>query len=299
MKILLFGKNGQVGRELQRSLAPLGTVVALGSGDRSPLCGNLTDLDGLAQTVRAVSPDVIVNAAAYTAVDKAESERDLARLVNAQAPGVMAQEVQKCGAWLVHYSSDYVFDGSGVKPWQETDAPHPVNFYGQTKLEGERAIQAAGCRHLIFRSSWIYAAHGQNFIKTMLRLAQEREQLKVVDDQIGAPTGAELVADVTAQALQTVGQKPEAGGLYHLSAAGETSWYDYTRFILDYARQSGMKVRVAPEAILPVPSTEFPAPAQRPHNSRLDCTKLQQAFGLTLPEWQIGVKRTLDQLLKG
>ena len=298
MKILLFGKNGQVGQELQRSLASMGTVVALGSDDRSPLCGNLTALDGLAQTVRSVVPDVIVNAAAYTAVDKAESERDSARLVNAQAPGILAQEAQKCGAWLVHYSSDYVFDGNGVKPWQETDIPNPVNFYGQTKLEGEHAIQASGCRHLIFRSSWIYAVHGHNFIRTMLRLAQERDQLKVVDDQIGAPTGADLVANVTAQALQVVVQQPEVGGLYNLSAAGETSWYDYTRFILDYARQSGGAVRVAPEAVLPVPSTEFPTPAQRPHNSRLDNTKLQQAFGLTLPDWQDGVVWTLAQLLK-
>jgi len=297
MKILLFGKNGQVGWELQRSLAPLGTLVALGS-DSNPLCGNFTDLDGLAQTVRTVAPDVIVNAAAYAAVDKAESERDLARLVNAQAPGLLAQEAKNCGALLVHYSTDYVFDGSGTKAWQETDAPHPVNFYGQTKLDGEKAIQASGCRHLIFRSSWIHAGRGHNFIKTILRLAQERDQLKIINDQIGAPTGADLVADVTAQALYAVAHNPDIGGLYHLTAGGETSWYDYTRFILGYARQSGMKLRVSAEAIVPVSSDEFPTPAKRPHNSRLDTSKLQQTFAVPLPDWQTGVVHTLGQILK-
>ena len=224
MKILLFGKNGQVGWELQRSLAPLGELVALDADSRE-LCGDFTDLDGLVRTVRAVAPDVIVNAAAHTAVDKAESEPELVRTLNALAPAVLAQEAQRCNAWLVHYSTDYVFDGSGDRPWRETDATAPLSVYGATKLEGEQLIRQAACRHLIFRTSWVYGARGGNFAKTMLRLAQERDRLTVIDDQIGAPTGADLLADVTAHALRTARQQPELSGLYHLVAAGETSWH--------------------------------------------------------------------------
>jgi len=299
MKILLFGKEGQIGWELQRSLAPLGEVIALdfaGVGLRGNLCGNLADLTGLAATVRAVAPDVIVNAAAYTAVDKAEAEPDLARTINALAPGVLADEAQKLGAWLVHYSTDYVFDGSGTAPWRETDLTRPLSIYGQTKREGELA--AVRCaRHLIFRTSWVYAARGDNFAKTMLRLAQERETLSVINDQIGAPTGAELLADITAHALRSVQSRPDLAGLYHLAADGETSWHGYARHVIEYARLRGVPIKVAPEAVLPIAATAYPLPAPRPLNSRLDTTKLRAAFGLVLPPWQQGINRLLDELL--
>ena len=296
MKILLFGKNGQVGWELQRSLAPLGELVALGSSGHAGLCGDLSDLAGLAETVFKVKPDVIVNAAAYTAVDKAESEPEQARLINALAPGVLADEAQKLGAWFVHYSTDYVFDGSGGQFWQETDATGPLNVYGRTKLEGEQAVTRC-VKHLIFRTSWVYAARGANFAKTMLRLAQEREQLKVIDDQIGAPTGAELIADVTALALRAVLQQPEQAGLYHLAAGGEASWFDYARFVIEQARQRGLPIKVAPEAIEPIPTRAYPLPAKRPHNSRLDTRKLKQSFDLALPDWRVGVTRVLGEVL--
>jgi len=297
VKILLFGKNGQVGWELQRSLAPLGELVALAS-DSQGLCGDLTDLARIAQTVRAVAPDIIVNAAAHTAVDRAESEPELARTLNALAPGVLAQEAQRCGAWLVHYSTDYVFDGSGDAPWRETDPTGPLNIYGQTKLEGEAAIAAAGCRHLIFRTSWVYAARGGNFAKTMLRLARERDSLAVINDQIGAPTGADLLADVSVHALRTAMQRPELSGLYHLAAGGQTSWYDYARFVIDFARQAGSEIKVAPEAIQPVPTSAFPTASKRPLNSRLDTRKLQTSFGLHLPHWQSGITRMLTEVLE-
>ena len=298
MKILLFGKGGQIGWELQRSLAPLGEVIALDSaGDpAAQWCGGFKNLPGLAATVRAVAPDVIVNAAAYTAVDKAESEPDLARTINALAPGVLAAEAQKLGAWLVHYSTDYVFDGSGAAPWRETDATGPLSIYGQTKREGELAV-ARCARHLIFRTSWVYAARGDNFAKTMLRLAQERETLSVIHDQIGAPTGAELLADMTAHALRSVQSRPDLAGLYHLAAGGETSWYVYARHVIEYARLRGLPVKVAPEAVLPIAASAYPLPAPRPLNSRLDTTKFRQTFGLALPDWQQGISRLLDELL--
>ena len=296
MKILLFGKNGQVGWELQRSLAPLGELVALDAGSREP-CGDFTDPDGLVRTIRAVAPDVIVNAAAYTAVDKAESEPELARAVNALAPAVLACEAKLGNAWLIHYSTDYVFDGSGNRPWRETDATAPLNVYGATKLEGERLIQAAGCAYLIFRTSWVYGARGGNFAKTMLRLAQERDNLSVIDDQIGAPTGADLLADVTAHAIRVARQRPELSGLYHLVAAGETSWHGYARFVLEFARRTGIDLKVEPEAVEAVPTSAFSTPAKRPHNSRLDTAKLQSAFGLSLPVWQTGVTRMLAEIL--
>ncbi len=294
MKILLFGKGGQVGWELQRSLAPLGQLIAV-DFDSTELCGDFTNLDGLAETVRKVKPGIIVNAAAHTAVDKAESEPELARAINATAPGVLADEAQKLGAWLVHYSTDYVFDGSGSKPWQETDPTGPLSVYGRTKLEGEQAV-ARCTKHLIFRTSWVYAARGANFAKTMLRLAKERDQLKVIDDQIGAPTGAELLADVTALALRSVQTQPELAGLYHLAAAGETSWYGYAKFVIEQARRAGQPIRVAPEAIVAIPTSDYPTPAQRPLNSRLDTRKIQAAFGLKLPEWQLGVERMLTEV---
>jgi dTDP-4-dehydrorhamnose reductase len=297
MKILLFGKGGQVGWELQRSLAPLGVVVALGT-DSQDLCGDFTNLEGIAQTVRAVAPDIIVNAAAYTAVDKAESEPELARTINALAPGVLAQEARRSGAWLIHYSTDYVFDGSGNQPWLETDSTSPLSVYGKTKLEGEDAIRAAGCQHLIFRTSWVYAARGGNFAKTMLRLAQERDRLTVIDDQIGAPTGADLLADVAAHTIRTALQRPEVSGLYHLVAGGETSWHSYARFVIEFARQAGLDIKVAPELIQPVPTSAFPLPAPRPKNSRLATSKLQDTFGLNLPHWQSGITRMLTEILE-
>jgi len=295
LKILLLGKNGQVGWELQRSLSVLGELMAL---DRhSTPCGDLSQPQRLQETVRALRPDVIVNAAAHTAVDKAESEVDLARTLNATAPGMLAQAAAEVGAWLVHYSTDYVFDGSGEKPWAEGDATGPLGVYGQTKLEGEQAIAASGCRHLIFRTSWVYAARGGNFAKTMLRLAQERERLTVIDDQHGAPTGADLIADVTAHAIRIVQQKPELAGLYHLVAGGETSWHGYASHAIARAREMRPDLGWKVAEIAPVPTSAFPMPARRPLNSRLNTEKLQQAFGLTLPHWQRGVDRLLAEIL--
>ncbi len=297
MKILLLGKDGQVGWELQRSLAPLGELVALGRHGADGLCGDLGHLEGLAQTVRQLRPDVIVNAAAHTAVDKAESEPELARTLNALAPGVLALEAKALDALLVHYSTDYVFDGSGAVPRLETDAVAPLSVYGRTKLEGEQRIQASCCRHLIFRTSWVYAARGGNFAKTMLRLAQERESLTVIDDQWGAPTGADLIADVTAHAIRQVVRCPQDAGLYHLVAQGETTWNAYARYVLAQAQQVQPALPIQAREVRPVPSSAFPTPAQRPHNSRLDTNKLQATFGLQLPSWQQGVTRMLHEIL--
>jgi dTDP-4-dehydrorhamnose reductase len=297
LKILLFGKNGQVGWELQRSLAPLGELVAL---DRhsSEWCGDLGDLPGLADTVRRVRPDVIVNSAAHTAVDKAESEPDMARTLNALAPGLLAQEAAKLNALLVHYSTDYVFDGSGTRPWLETDTPAPLSVYGRSKLEGERAIHSSGASHLIFRTSWVYAARGGNFAKTMLRLAQERERLTVIDDQFGAPTGADLLADVTAHAIRQVLQRPADAGLYHLAAGGETSWNGYAKYVLAQAERAQAAIKIIAKEVAAVPSSAFPTPATRPLNSRLDTAKLKSTFGLSLPHWQQGVARMLTETLE-
>ena len=296
MKILLFGKRGQVGWELQRSLAILGEVVALDHEGDGPLCGDFSDLSGLAACVRSVAPDVIVNAAAHTAVDRAEAEPELAMKINALAPAVLAEEANRLDAWLVHYSTDYVFDGSGDRPWQEDDRTAPLSVYGRSKLAGEQAV-AACAKHLIFRTSWVYAARGNNFARTILRLAGEREQLKVIADQIGAPTGAELLADVTAQAIRSVRQQPDLAGLYHLAASGETSWHGYARHVIEFARQSGEAIRVTPEAIEAIATSAYPLPALRPHNSRLNTNRLQSAFDLCLPDWQAGVDRMLTEIL--
>ncbi|MBP8205515.1 MAG: dTDP-4-dehydrorhamnose reductase [Giesbergeria sp.] len=300
MKILLLGKNGQVGWELQRSLAPLGEVTAL---DRysTDFCGDLGNLAGLRETVQRLRPQVIVNAAAHTAVDKAESEPELARLINATAPGVLAQEAHKLGAWLVHYSTDYVFDGSGSQPWVETDTPAPLSVYGHTKLEGEQLIAQHCPKHLIFRTSWVYAARGGNFAKTMLRLARERERLTVIDDQWGAPTGAELIADVTAHAIRQVQQRPvgphDEAGIYHLAASGHASWNSYAKHVLAQAAQAQPAIELVAKEVAPVPTSAFPTPARRPHNSRLNTAKLQATFGLRLPPWQQGVDRMLAEIL--
>jgi dTDP-4-dehydrorhamnose reductase len=296
MKILLLGKNGQVGWELQRSLAPLGELLALDSRS-SDYCGDLNDLSGMAATVQRFAPDVIVNAAAYTAVDKAESEPQLARRVNAEAPAVLAREAKRLNALLVHYSTDYVFAGNGDTPWQENDPVAPLSVYGSSKLEGEQAIQASGCSHLIFRTSWVYAARGNNFAKTMFRLAQERDSLNVIDDQFGAPTGADLLADVTAHAIRTMSQQPELGGLYHLAAAGETTWCRYARFVLEQAKMAGLNLKVTPDMVCGIDTEAYPTPAKRPNNSRLSTQKLQKAFALHLPEWRVGVARMLTEVL--
>ncbi|MDM7943727.1 MAG: dTDP-4-dehydrorhamnose reductase [Hydrogenophaga sp.] len=299
MKVLLLGKNGQVGWELQRSLAPLGELVAL---DRHSTltdggCGDLNDLDGLRDTVRRLRPGVIVNAAAHTAVDKAESEPDLARTLNARAPGALAEAANGVGALLVHYSTDYVFDGGGHTPWTEDATTGPLSVYGQTKLEGERLIAAAGARHLIFRTSWVYAARGGNFARTMLRLAQERERLAVIDDQVGAPTGAELIADVTAHAIRQTLSDEACCGTYHLAAAGETSWNGYARFVLETARALKPELLIKAQEVATVPTSAYPTPARRPLNSRLDTSYLRSTFGLNLPDWQHGVRRMLAEIL--
>ena len=291
MKILLFGKDGQVGWELQRALAPLGELHALGSDG-----ADFAAPESLAGTVRALRPDVVVNAAAYTAVDRAEAEPALARRINAEAPAVLAREAAAAGAWLVHYSTDYVFDGSGDTPRDEEAPTGPLNVYGQTKLEGEQAIRASGARHLVLRTSWVYGTRGGNFARTMLRLAQERDKLAVIDDQVGAPTGAELIADVSAHATRAIVAGSAPGGTYHLVAAGETSWHGYACRVIEAARASGRPVKVAREAIAAVPSSEFVTAAERPKNSRLDTGKLRRAFGLTLPPWQAGVDRLLAEI---
>ena len=296
MKILLLGKNGQLGWELQRSLAPLGELIALDRHSQD-LCGDLGNLQGLRETVQTLRPDLIVNAAAHTAVDKAESEPELARLINATAPGVLAEEAGKLGAWLVHYSTDYVFDGSGERPWLETDTPAPLSVYGQTKLEGECLIQAACDKYLIFRTSWVYAARGGNFARTMLRLAQERERLSVVDDQWGAPTGAELIADITAHAARHARQHPEHAGLYHLTASGETTWHGYASHVIEEARRLQPALTLKVQDVASVATSAFPTPARRPHNSRLATARLQAVFGLTMPHWQQGVDRMLAEVL--
>ena len=300
MKLLLLGRNGQVGWELQRSLAPLGELIALdrqGDAGGQGLCGDLSRLDELARTVRALRPDVIVNAAAHTAVDKAESEPDQARLLNALAPQVLAREAAQTGALLVHYSTDYVFDGSGSAARTETEATAPLSVYGSSKLEGEQLIQASGCRHLIFRTSWVYAARGGNFAKTMLRLAQEREALSVIDDQWGAPTGADLIADVTAHAIRQLQCQPGDQGLYHLVAGGETTWHAYASHVIAKARELAPERPWKVQRIAAVPTSAFPTPAQRPHNSRLNTDRLQQTFGLRLPHWQAGVDRMLQEII--
>ena len=302
MKILLFGKGGQVGWELQRSLSPLGELVAL-DFDSVEYGGDFTNLAALADTVRRVKPDVIVNASAHTAVDKAESEPELVRTLNALAPGVLAREAQSIGAWMVHYSTDYVFDGSGSTPWLESDAPAPLSVYGRTKLEGERLIQSSGCKHLIFRTSWVYGARGGNFAKTMLKLAQEREVLRVINDQIGAPTGAELLADVTAHVVRqaTAASDLEAAtlsGTYHVVAKGQTSWFEYANEVLALVNNTDLATKLVVKSLEPVPTTAFPTSAQRPLNSRLNTVKLETTFNLVLPHWQLGVARMLTEYIE-
>ena len=294
MRIVLFGRGGQVGRELEQVLPSLGRVVAFGRDE-----ADLERLDALRALIRRESPDLVVNAAAYTAVDKAESEPDRARMINAEAVHVMADEMARLGGWLVHYSTDYVFDGTKSGGYVETDATGPLNVYGATKLAGEQFVAASGCRHLIFRTSWVYAAHGANFIRTILRLAQEREELSVVDDQIGAPTSAARIAAVTAAAIGRLGGGEgdlPASGLYHLAASGATSWHGYTELVVAAAQACGLPLRVGPGRIRPIPSSAWPQAARRPANSRLDTTKLRTTLGVTLPPWQEDVRRVVAAL---
>ncbi len=291
MNILLLGANGQVGWELQRSLALLGNLRA---ADRSQ--ADLEHPDRLMVLVDQVQPDVIVNAAAHTAVDRADSEPDRAHAINAEAPGLLAQLAAERGAWLVHYSTDYVFDGSGTRPWTEDDATGPLSVYGRTKLAGEEAIRASGARHLIFRTSWVYASRGNNFARTMLRLAAERETLRVIDDQIGAPTGADLIADVTAHALRQA-MAQGITGTFHLAPAGQTSWHGYAQFVFEAARGLKPETPLKVQTVEAIPTTAYPTPAQRPLNSRLDTTRLQATFGLLLPHWHTGVLRMLHETL--
>ena len=293
MNILLFGKTGQVGWELQRSLAPLGNIIAV-DVHSTDFCGDFSNPEGVAETVRRVKPDVIVNAAAHTAVDKAESERDFAQLLNATSVEAIAKEAEKINAWLIHYSTDYVFPGDGEKPWVESDATAPLNTYGETKLAGELAVQQHCKKHLIFRTSWVFAGKGNNFAKTMLRLAKEREELSIINDQFGAPTGAELLADCTAHAIKMAMAKPEVAGLYHLVASGTTTWFDYANLVFAEAKEAGLILAV--NKTNPVSTSAYPTPARRPYNSRLDTSKFQQTFDLTLPSWDVGVKRMLAEL---
>ena len=296
MKILLFGGDGQVGWELRRSLSIMGELVAPLKGDRD-LCGDLSDVEGLAAAIRQSKPDVIVNAAAYTAVDKAESEPDVANRINALAPGALAQFAEAAGAWLVHFSTDYVFDGSGSAPWKEGDATGPLNVYGASKLEGERLVARHCSRHLILRTSWVYSARGGNFARTMLRLAGDRERLTVIDDQFGAPTGADILADVTAHALRASMREPSQSGLYHVAAAGETTWNGYARFVIEQAALAGVPLKTVPMTVDPVPSSAFTTAARRPRNSRLDTGKLRSVFNLEMPHWQLGVSRMLTEII--
>jgi dTDP-4-dehydrorhamnose reductase len=289
LKILLLGKNGQLGWELQRSLSCIGEVIALGHTE-----ADFTHPSALAAVVATHRPHVIVNAAAYTAVDKAEDDATNAHKINAESPAVLAQAAQICGALLVHYSTDYVFDGSGSKPWQEADATGPLNVYGASKLKGEQAIIQSGCQYLIFRTSWVYAARGGNFAKTMLRLAQERDTLKVIDDQFGVPTGADWLADMTARALVQTLADPSKQGLYNAVVSGETTWHGYASYVVAQAKTLGYAVKA--EAIQPVATSEFPTPAKRPSNSRLNPRKLQLAFNIHCPPWQAGVQRMLQTI---
>lgn len=291
MKILLLGKNGQVGFELQRTLLPLGEVFALGRSE-----ANFENLPGLNDVLRDVSPDVIVNATAYTAVDKAEADESTAFKVNAEAVRALASYSRQSGALLVHYSTDYVFDGTKHAAYVETDSTNPQSVYGRSKLAGEEAILQSGCDALIFRTSWVFSAHGGNFIKTILRLAKQRDSLNVVSDQFGAPTSAELIADVTALAIAAYRHGRIAAGIYHLTPAGETTWHGLARHAVERALGCGWALTLGPDKIAPIATEQYPLPAKRPSNSRLDTSRLVKALGLKLPDWRVHVNRTIDQL---
>lgn len=295
MKILLTGKHGQLGFELQRALAPVGEVIALGRRE----C-DLADGPALRQLVRSIKPDLIVNSAAYTAVDRAESEPLPAAAINTAAPGIIGEEATRLGAWVIHYSTDYVFDGTSPAAYRESDGTNPQSVYGRTKRDGELALQQSCARHLILRTSWVVGAHGSNFAKTMLRLAAERDSLSIVADQQGAPTSAALLADVTAQLVGRARREGLADfpfGLYHLTSGGVTTWYDYACFVIAQASQAGKPLKTTPQAIRPITTEEYPLPARRPANSHLDTTLFRTTFDLELPNWQSGVHHVLQQVL--
>lgn len=294
MKILLLGKNGQVGWELQRSLAPLGEVISLDRNGLNQWCGDLSKPDQIYQTIVDIAPNVVVNASAYTVVDLAETEQDMANLINYVAVGKIAEACAQIKALLVHYSTDYVFDGEGVSVFNEADALKPLNIYGKTKALGEQAIQNAQCNYLIFRTSWVFAQKGKNFLKTMLYLSQQREELSIIDDQIGAPTSAELIADVSAHAIVQTLRDQTKIGIYHLVASGETSWFEYANYIFEQAKSLG--VNLAIQQVNPIPTAAYPTPAKRPHNSRLNNQKIQHAFQIYLPDWKVHVQRTVIEV---
>jgi len=292
-RILVTGANGQVGWELQRSLQPLGQVIAL---DRAQL--DLADPAAIRGAIREANPAIIVNAAAYTAVDKAETEAELAMRINGIAPGIMAEEAARAGALLVHYSTDYVFDGTRKTPYREGDAPNPASSYGRSKLAGEKAVRASGARHLVLRTSWVYSARGSNFVRTMLRLARERSELRVVNDQVGAPTWARSIADLTGRILEVYCGNPdrreEFGGLYHLTARGAVSWFEFAEAI--FARAKAMNAQFKAPKLVPIPTSEYPLPARRPANSRLSTAKLAKAFGITPPRWDVALRECMQEI---
>jgi len=288
-KILVTGKNGQVGWELQRTLAPLGQVIALDVEDM-----DLSDPDSIRNKVREIAPDIIVNPAAHTAVDKAESEPDLAMAINGTAPGIMAEEAKKLDALLIHYSTDYVFDGNKTSPYVETDTPDPQSVYGKTKLAGEQAIQAVGGKHVILRTSWVYGVHGGNFVKTILRLAKERSELRIVADQYGAPTWARLLAESTAQVITHYTE--DRSGVYHLTSSGRTNWHQFAEEIVRLARQYDDALKDKPLTIHPIATHEYPVPAKRPVNSSLSTEKIRKTFGLNLPQWDEDLAKCIRQL---
>jgi len=312
MNIVLFGAQGQLGVQLSRALAPLGTLVRLGRGGvlggaaaHAALCGDLAQAAALEATIRALRPDAVVNAAAYTAVDKAQSDRAGAYAVNALACAAMARACADTGAWLVHYSTDYVFDGSGTRAWREDDATRPVNLYGESKLAGEDAIRTLHARHLILRCSWVFDTVGQNFLLSILRAAMTRDSLRVVADQHGAPTRAALIADVTAHLLRSLSGAAPAeradapAGTYHLAPSGETSWHGYAVRLIQQALAHGLPVRCTPERIAAISSADYPTAAPRPFNSRLDTARLRERFDLALPPWQSGVDAVVAELAAG
>jgi dTDP-4-dehydrorhamnose reductase len=292
MNILLLGKDGQLGRELQRTLSPLGNLVALSRSD-----ADFENPDALQQIVRNIKPGIIVNAAAYTAVDKAEDDFEKAVAINAKAVKALAETAKELDAWLVHYSTDYVFDGKKDAPYLETDLPSPLNKYGESKWQGEKSIIDIGGKYLIFRTSWVYAAHGKNFAQTILSLAMEQEELNIVADQFGAPTSAELVAKITAQILHTIKDgDQDYTGLYHLVADGYTNWHEYARYLVTLALEKGIELKAKPDKILPVSTAEYPTAAARPKNSRLNTNKIKNTFGVTLPDWKYHLQQLLDKV---
>ncbi|MDE9481661.1 dTDP-4-dehydrorhamnose reductase [Xenorhabdus bovienii] len=294
MKILLFGKNGQVGWELQRALAPLGELIALETKSEK-YHADFLEPEKLAATIQQINPDIIVNAAAYTAVDKAESDKEAAQKINVDSVAILAKTAQNINAWLIHYSTDYVFNGKGENPWQENDTPAPLSVYGKTKLDGENVIINNCDKYLIFRTSWVYASKGSNFAKTMLNLGKKHNQLSIINDQFGAPTSAELLADCTAHAIRVAIKNPHVAGLYHLTATGTTTWYEYAKLVFKEAQKYQLELSI--KNVIPINTVEYPLPAKRPHNSRLNTNKFETTFKLKLPDWKQGVIRTVNELI--